>query len=71
MLAAHCLETLHDPAWCGAQIAFPLESDIKLMDPTASAEACKAADSAANIALVRATLDCRPLLHICSAQQTA
>ena len=34
------------------QIAFPLESDIKCMDPAASAEACKAAESATNIALV-------------------
>lgn len=35
------------------QIAFPLESDVKCMDPSASAEACKAAESATNIALVR------------------
>ena len=35
------------------QAAFPLESDIKTMDPAASAEAVAAAATAANIALVR------------------
>lgn len=35
------------------QAAFPLEADIKTMDPAASAEAVAAAATAANIALVR------------------
>ncbi len=35
------------------QAAFPLETDIKTMDPAASAEAVAAAATAANIALVR------------------
>ena len=35
------------------QAAFPLESDIKTMDPAASSEAVAAAATAANIALVR------------------
>ena len=39
------------------QIAFPLESDIRSMDPAASAEAQKAAESATNVAMVR-TITC-------------
>ena len=34
------------------------------MDPAASAEACKAADSAANIALVRACYNADPALDL-------
>lgn len=34
------------------QAAFPLEADIKAMDPAASAEAVAAAEKAGNIALV-------------------
>lgn len=48
------------------QIAFPLESDIKCMDPAASAEAQKAAESATNIALVRAPPSYIPSLAKCS-----
>ena len=41
---------------CLSQAAFPLEADLKSMDPAASAEAVAAAGTATNIALVRLTV---------------